>query len=97
VAVAPGHLVDPDLEQVVEAVRVQFVGADTLDDPPDGAPVDPQHPGDRRLVGAGRQPRDEVLEIAGEVRAAASEWHLLGAHAVSRADQPAQPRATSRR
>ena len=92
-ALAPGDLVDADLDEAVEATGVQFVGADARHDPPDGAPVDAQHPGDRRLVCPGRKPRHQMLEVVGEVRAVAREGHCLGADAVLRADQPAQPRS----
>lgn len=92
-ALAPGHLVDADLEQPLEAVAVKLVGADALDHPPDRAPVDAHQPGDRGLVGAGRQPRDERLEVTREVRPVARERHRLGQHPVRRADQPAQPRS----
>ena len=56
----PADLVDPDVEQVVEPAGIELVVADALDDPPDRVPVDPQHPLDRRLVGARRKPRVRV-------------------------------------
>ena len=64
----PADLVDPDVVEIVQTVRVELVVADALDDPPDGVPVDPQHPLDRRLVGPRRQPRDQALEVARELR-----------------------------
>jgi hypothetical protein len=86
----PGHLVHPDLEQLVEPVGVEFVVGDAFDDPADGAPVDPHQPGDRALVGPGRKPRHERLEVAREVRTGARERDGLGAGAVDRAPQPPQ-------
>jgi hypothetical protein len=93
VAFAPGDLVDADLEELIEAIKVELVGADALDDPPDGGPVDAQHPLDRRLVGARGKPGRQVLEVARQARAVTRERHALDADAVLRADQPAQPRA----
>ncbi len=92
-ALAPGDLVDADLEQLVEAVGVELLGADTLGDPPDGGPVDAQHPLDRRLVRPGGQPRHQALEVAREVRAVTREADALDADAVLRTGQSAQPGA----
>ncbi len=41
----PADLIDPDLKQVLETVRVQLIGADPADDPPNGVPVDSHQPG----------------------------------------------------
>ena len=87
----PADLVDPDVEQVAQPAGVELIVADALDDPPDRAPVDPQHPRDRRLVGARRQPGDQEFEVAGELRAGRGERHPLGAGAVHRAGQPPAP------
>ena len=69
----------------------RLVVAATLDDPPDGVPIDPQHPLDRRLVGPRREPREQALEIARELRPRAGERHPLGTRPVLRAPQPAAP------
>jgi len=80
VLLAPGDLVDADVEQVLEPVGVELVLGDALDDPPDGAPVDPHQPTDRALVRPGGQVGDETLEVPGEVRARPGERHALGAN-----------------
>ena len=64
----PGDLVDPDVDQAVEPVGIDLLIADPLDDPPDRVPIDPQHPLERRLVDLAREPRDQALEIPGELR-----------------------------
>ena len=48
---------------------IEAIGNDPLDDPPDGVPPDPQQPGDRGLGHLLRQPRDDIFEVAGVVRA----------------------------
>ena len=84
----PADLVDPDLVEIVQAAGIELVVADALDDPPDRVPVDPQHPLDRRLVGPRRQPRDQALEVARELRARPGERDALGPRPVPRAPQP---------
>jgi hypothetical protein len=84
----PADLVDPDVVEAVQAVGIELVVADTLDDPPDRVPVDPQKPLDGGLVDASHQPRDEALEVAGELRAWAGERDALGPRPVLRAPQP---------
>ena len=84
----PADLVDPDVIEIVEPVGIELVVADALDDPPDRVPVDPEHPLDRRLVGPRRQPRDQALEVARELRARPGERDALGARPVLRAPQP---------
>ncbi len=84
----PGDLIDPDVVKLGEPVGIEFVVADALDDPPDRSPIDPQHPRDRRLVRARRQPPDETFEVASELRPRASERHRLGPRAVHRAPKP---------
>jgi hypothetical protein len=46
----PGHLVNPDLEELVETVRIQVLVTHPLDDPPDRPPVDPEHARYRRRI-----------------------------------------------
>jgi hypothetical protein len=81
---------DPDLEQVVQPIRVKLIAADAADDATDGVPIDPDHPADRALIGPGRQPRDELLEIAGEPAGVPSERHALDPDPVLRALEPPQ-------
>jgi hypothetical protein len=90
VLLAPGHLVDPDLEQIVQPIRIELVGADARDDPPDGVPVDPDQPLDRRLVGPGGQPRDERLEVAREPTRVPGERNALHPDPVLGALKPPQ-------
>ena len=90
-ALAPRDLVDRDLKQIAEAVLAEQFVADALDDPPDRLPVDPRQPAGRRLVGLRRQPRDEILEVAGKARAVTSERDALDVHAMLRTAQPPQP------
>ena len=93
VALSPRDLVDRDLKQLAEPVLADVLVGDTLDDPPDRLPVDPRQPAGRRLVGLGRQPRHEVVEVAREARAVAGERDALDVHAVLRTAQPPQPGA----
>src|SRR5436305_577731 len=90
VLLSPGHLVNPDLEQPLQPLRVELVGSDALDDPPNGSPVDSEHPLDRRLVRLGREPLHELLEVTGEVRSWTGERHPLGPHPVHGANEPAE-------
>lgn len=93
VVFAPRDLIDPDPEQAVQPVRVQFGGDDTFTGPPDGAPT-PGTGGRSRSCPSGcRQPGEEIIEIAGEMRSRASEGDLLDDHPVGRATKPTQ-RAT---
>ncbi len=91
VVLAPRHLVDDDIEQAVQTARVELIGDNPGSDPPDGLPVDADQPGDRRLVGLGRQERHQRLEIGrDEARAGPSERHRLHPDPVRRACQSAQ-------
>jgi hypothetical protein len=74
---APGNLIDPNLKEVLQPVRVQLVLADAGDDPADRVPVDPGQPLDRGLIGPRCQPRDELLEITGEPGAMTRERNTL--------------------
>ncbi len=91
VALSPRDLVDRDLKQTAEPVAVDQLLPDTLDDPPDRLPVDPRQPAGRGLVGLRRQPRDQVLEVAGEPRAVAGERDALHVRAVLGAAHPPEP------
>ena len=90
---APRDLVDRDLKQIAEPVGVDQLAADALDDAPDRLPVDPDQPRDRHLVGLGRQPRDEVIEVARAARSMTRERDALDVHAVLGTTQLTQPRA----
>ena len=89
-ALAPGDLVDRDVKQIAEPVLAEHLFADALDDPPDRLPVDPRQPAGRGLVGLGRQPGDEVLEVAREAGAVTGERDALHAHAMFGATNPPQ-------
>jgi hypothetical protein len=89
----PADLIDPDLKQVLQPLRVQLIRAHAADDPPDGVPVDPHQPGDRRLVGPGGQPGHERLEVAGEPGAVPGERDALDPDPMGGALEPAQLRA----
>ena len=84
----PADLVDADVVEIAQAAGIELGVAYALDDPPDRVPVDPQHPLDRRLVGARRQPRDEAFEVACELRPRTGERDALGPRPVHRAPQP---------
>src|ERR1700694_767961 len=88
VLLSPRHLVHPYVKETLETVGVKLIGADPLDDPPDRAPVDPDQSLERRLVGAGRQPRDQALEVARELRPRPRERDTLRVNAVLRAIKP---------
>jgi hypothetical protein len=85
---SPADVVHSDVVEVVQAGGIKLIGADAADDPPDGAPVDPEHPLDRCLVRPGREPRDEAFEVARELRARAGERDALGTCPVLGAPQP---------
>lgn len=93
VTLAPGDLVDRDLKQRIETITIELLGANALDDPPHGRPVDPHQPTGRRLIGLGRQPRHQVVEVAGEPGQRPRERNRLDADPVLRAAQPSQPAA----
>src|SRR6266511_3053575 len=90
VPLTPGHLVDADLEQLLQPARVELVGDHPGTDRPDRLPGDPHQPADRGLVHPGGQPRDQVLKVAGEARLDPGERHALGAHPMGGAVDPAQ-------
>jgi hypothetical protein len=77
VVAPPAHLVHADAHQPVQPAGVQTLGHDPLADPPDAVPVDTREPGDGALIGLGRQERDQILEVAAELRAVPSERHGL--------------------
>ena len=79
VALAVGHLVDPDAVDPVEPGVVEQVGDDVGDDAGDGLPRAAQQPGDRGFVHPLRQPPHHVLEVAGEPGVRSRPGHRLGA------------------
>ena len=89
VVLAPGDLIDADVDQPGQSLRVQLLGGDPLAHRADGAPGDPRERGHGGLVGLGDQPHDQVLEVGGEPGSGAGEVDSLGDHAVFRASQPA--------
>src|SRR5205814_4748820 len=93
----PADLVDPDLKEVLQPVRLELVGADPADDPPDGVPVDPDQAGDRGLVHRSRQPSDQLLEVAGEPRPVPRERHRFHSHAMLGALKPSELGAEDRK
>jgi hypothetical protein len=82
VLLSPRHLVHPNVKETPQTVGVKLIGAHPLDDSPDRAPVDPDQSLERCLVGAGREPRDQALEVARELRARARERDALRVNAV---------------
>jgi hypothetical protein len=86
----PAHLVDPDLEQVLQAIGVEPGLHHTGDHPPDGVPADPHEPADGGLVHLGGEEADEVLEVAGVAGAGPGKGDAFCHHAVERAVKPPQ-------
>jgi len=91
VVATPADLIDPDVDQPVQAVSVQAVGDHPLTDPPDGVPVDAAEAGDSGLVGLGSQVGDQVLEVAAEPRPGPGERDRLHPHPVLGTVQATQP------
>ena len=89
-ALAPTDLIGADDEEVVEALGVESGRHHPLDDPSGRVPVDAHQATQRGLVHGGREPADQVLEVAGEVRVRSSEGDPLGARPVGGALDPAQ-------
>lgn len=92
VVLAPGDLVHPDAEQPVEACRGRARSDDSLTRSAHRAPRHPAQAGDRCLVHPRRQPRQQFIEVAGQLGSWPGERHALDDDAVSRAAQPAQRR-----
>jgi hypothetical protein len=90
---APRDLVHADHEQPLETVRIEHVSDHAFADPSDRAPRDPQQLRDRGLVGPGRQPRHQILDIAREPRAGTGEVHALDHDAMGGTAEPSQPRS----
>jgi len=91
VVLTPGNLIDTDIHQIRQAIRVEDVTDHAFADRPDGAPRDPGETAHGGLVGLGYQPRHQILEIPGESRPRPRERHPLSAHAMLRAPQPPAP------
>jgi hypothetical protein len=88
---APRDLIDRDLKEILETSVVNGVAGDPLDDSPDRRPIDPDQPTRSGLIGLHRQPRHQVLEIAGKPSTRTSERDMLDKYPVLRAAQPPQP------
>jgi hypothetical protein len=88
VVLAPGDLIDPEVDQPAQPARIEHVGRHALADRADGAPGDPGERADRGLVGLGDQPRHQVLEVSSVARSRPCERHPLDPHAMLRAAQP---------
>lgn len=92
VSLSPRDLIDRDLKQIRQPVlSCEHLLADALDDSADRVPDDPGQPAGRGLVGLRRQPRDQVLEIAGEPGAVTGERDALHQRTVLGATEPPQP------
>ncbi len=89
VVLAPRDLVNADLDQPGQPVRVQLLRGHPLTHRPDGAPGHPGERGHRGLVRPGGQPHHQVLEVSREARPGPGERDGLGEHAVLRAVQAA--------
>jgi len=87
---AVADLVHADELKPVQPAPVEPVGHDPLQDVADRLPGDPHQPRYLRLAHLLRQPRREILEIAGVARPAARPLHRLGQIAAVRAIQPSQ-------
>lgn len=72
------QLVDTDVLQVVEHVRLPASGHDALDDGAHRPPGDPHRLGHRGLVAALGQVGDVVLEVPRVARVVLRPWHQLG-------------------
>ncbi len=88
---AVADFVHADQLEAVQPTVIELVGDDALEDLPDGLPADPHQPGDLRLAHLLRQPRREILEIAGVPRARPRPRHMLVHIAAARAVQPPEP------
>ena len=87
---APGDLVHPDAEQTVEAMVVQFARHHPFAGPSHCPPRHPAQAGDRGLVHPRGQPRQQVVEVPGQVRPRPGEGNGLHHHAVIGAAQTTQ-------
>jgi hypothetical protein len=88
---AVADLVHADQLEAVQPAGGQLLGDDTREDLPNGLPADPHQPGDLRLTHLLRQPRRQILEIAGVPRTRPCPRHVLVHIAAARAVQPPQP------
>jgi hypothetical protein len=74
-----GDLVDPDVQEPLEASLVEAVGHHDGHDVGHRLPAHPEQLGDRRLVGALGQPGDDVLEVSRVPGSRSGPRDLLGA------------------
>ena len=80
-------LIDTDVEHVLELVAVEMISDHPDHDALHGFPRDAQQPTDAGLVGALREPTNQVFQIAGQSRPGTCPRHLFGA------DPPTGPTA----
>jgi hypothetical protein len=88
---AVAHLVDADQLKAVQPAGGELLGDDPLEDVADRLPADPHQSRDLRLVHLLRQPRGQIVEVAGVPRIAARPLDVLGQIAAARTVEPAQP------
>jgi hypothetical protein len=89
-ALAPAHFVHADLEEAIEAVRIEAVTDHPFDDAADRVPVNAQQPADRRLVHGGGEPSHQILEVRGEGGSRSPEGYPFDSNAMVRTGEPAQ-------
>lgn len=77
--------------EAVKPAGGQLLSDDPLEDVAEGQPADPHQLGDLRLAHLLRQPRREILEIAGVPRARPRPRHRLVHLAAAGAIQPSEP------
>jgi hypothetical protein len=91
VVLLPRNLIDSDIHQPRQPIRIQHIPRHPLADHPDRAPTDSSERADRRLVSFRNQPRHQLLEITREPRFRPRERYLLGEHPMLGATQPSPP------
>ena len=84
---AVGDLIDADRHQALQALFIEVIGKNALNDVPDGVPADPQHAGDRRLRHLLREPGHDILEVACVLGTRPCPRHRLQVNAAVRAAQ----------
>ena len=93
VMLTPRDLIDSDTEQPVQPVRVQLGRDDAFTGPPDGPPRHPSEAGDRGLVHAGREPSEQVVVVAGQMRSGPGERDSFDHDPVGWAREATEPAA----
>ncbi len=88
---AVADFVAADQLEAVQAAGGQLLGHDPREDLPDRLPPDPHQPRDLRVAHLLRQPRRQILEIAGVSSARPRPRHRLVQIAAAGAIQPSEP------